>query len=128
MTKKEDNLSNEILKIMKSPPLSPGEKKAISVQTQKSSSTPFKGIFPGFANYMISKAGTDDTPHIKSQVKKPLTGLKLAPYYGCLLLRPQGIGIDDIDNPKHIEALQRYLPYGFWCAKYISAQKMPTLI
>ncbi|MCK5670773.1 heterodisulfide reductase, subunit B, partial [Candidatus Bathyarchaeota archaeon] len=38
-------------------------------------------------------------------VKKPLEGLKIAPYYGCLLLRPRGIGIDDTDNPTILEDL-----------------------
>ncbi|MHA2406933.1 MAG: CoB--CoM heterodisulfide reductase iron-sulfur subunit B family protein [Candidatus Ranarchaeia archaeon] len=46
---------------------------------------------------------------IKSKVKNPLTGLKLAPYYGCLLLRPQGIGIDDMDNPQVMEQLLKTL-------------------
>ena len=42
---------------------------------------------------------------IKEAVKKPLEGLKIAPYYGCLLLRPRGIGIDDTDNPRILEDL-----------------------
>ena len=42
---------------------------------------------------------------IKEKVKKPLKGLKLSPYYGCLLLRPEGIGIDDIESPKIMEDL-----------------------
>jgi heterodisulfide reductase subunit B len=42
---------------------------------------------------------------VKAAVKKPLTGLKVAPYYGCLLLRPRGIGIDDADNPRILEDL-----------------------
>ena len=42
---------------------------------------------------------------VKAAVKKPLTGLKVAPYYGCLLLRPRGIGIDDTDNPRILEDL-----------------------
>jgi heterodisulfide reductase subunit B len=42
---------------------------------------------------------------IEEAVKKPLTGLKVAPYYGCLLLRPRGIGIDDTDNPTILEDL-----------------------
>lgn len=42
---------------------------------------------------------------IKNQVKKPLKGLRVAPYYGCLLLRPRGIGIDDTDNPTIFEEL-----------------------
>lgn len=36
-----------------------------------------------------------------------LNGLKLAAYYGCMLLRPEGIGIDDPENPSIFEeALQ----------------------
>ncbi len=42
---------------------------------------------------------------IKNQVKTPLKGLRVAPYYGCLLLRPRGIGIDDTDNPTIFEEL-----------------------
>jgi len=42
---------------------------------------------------------------VKKEVKKPLQGLKVAPYYGCLLLRPRGIGIDDTDNPSILEEL-----------------------
>ena len=40
---------------------------------------------------------------IKDKVKRPLDGLKLSPYYGCLLLRPEGIGIDDIEAPRVME-------------------------
>jgi len=36
---------------------------------------------------------------IKTAVTKPLTGLKVAPYYGCMLLRPASIGIDDLERP-----------------------------
>ncbi len=36
---------------------------------------------------------------IKEKVKKPLNK-KVAPYYGCLLLRPKEIAIDNPENPK----------------------------
>ncbi len=42
---------------------------------------------------------------VKEAVETPLEGLKIAPYYGCLLLRPRGIGIDDTDNPRILEDL-----------------------
>jgi heterodisulfide reductase subunit B len=42
---------------------------------------------------------------IKECVKKPLKNLKVAPYYGCLLLRPRGIGVDDSDHPTIMEEL-----------------------
>lgn len=36
---------------------------------------------------------------IKEKVTKPLKGLKISPYYGCMLLRPQEVGIDDPEEP-----------------------------
>lgn len=43
--------------------------------------------------------------NISEGVKKPLKGLKLAPYYGCLLLRPREFALDDPDNPRIMEDL-----------------------
>jgi len=41
---------------------------------------------------------------IKDKVKHPLTGMKIAPYYGCQLLRPRAeMEFDDPENPKVIE-------------------------
>lgn len=53
------------------------------------------------------KVGTDK---IASQVRNPLTGMKAACYYGCLLVRPVAhTGFDDAENPmsmdKTMEAL-----------------------
>jgi heterodisulfide reductase subunit B len=42
---------------------------------------------------------------VQARVTKPLKGLKVAPYYGCLLLRPRGIGVDNVDNPTIFEDL-----------------------
>jgi heterodisulfide reductase subunit B len=42
---------------------------------------------------------------IFKRVKKPLKNLKVATYYGCLVLRPKEIGIDDMDNPTILESL-----------------------
>lgn len=36
---------------------------------------------------------------LSQKVKLPLRGLKVAPYYGCTLLRPREVAIDSIDNP-----------------------------
>jgi heterodisulfide reductase subunit B len=52
--------------------------------------------------FLRDEVGFDE---IKKRVKKPLAGLKLSPYYGCLLLRPEGIGIDDIEAPRIMEDL-----------------------
>jgi len=46
---------------------------------------------------------------IAREVKKPLKGLKVAPYYGCLVLRPREIGIDDAENPTVFEDLLEVL-------------------
>jgi heterodisulfide reductase subunit B len=46
---------------------------------------------------------------VEARVTKPLRELKVAPYYGCLLLRPRGIGIDNADNPRVFEDLLRAL-------------------
>lgn len=46
---------------------------------------------------------------ISKEVKKPLSGLKVAAYYGCLLLRPREIGIDDPENPTVLEELLKAL-------------------
>jgi heterodisulfide reductase subunit B len=43
---------------------------------------------------------------LKRKVQHPLAGQRLAPYYGCLLLRPgHGIGLDDPENPTILEGL-----------------------
>ncbi|MBD3286337.1 heterodisulfide reductase, subunit B [candidate division WOR-3 bacterium] len=36
---------------------------------------------------------------VKEKVSRPLNGLSVAPYYGCMLLRPADIGIDDPEDP-----------------------------
>jgi len=55
---------------------------------------------------LLKQTGWDK---IKDKVEKPLKGLKVVPYYGCLLLRPRGLGIDDPDNPQIFENLLRAL-------------------
>lgn len=47
---------------------------------------------------------------LKEKVVKPLTGKKIAAYYGCLLLRPNGVmKMDDPENPRIMEDLIRAL-------------------
>lgn len=36
---------------------------------------------------------------IGEKVENPLVGLRVAPYYGCMLLRPKEVGIDDPEEP-----------------------------
>ena len=41
---------------------------------------------------------------LKKAIKNPLKGMKIAAYYGCLLLRPSGVmAFDDAENPVIIE-------------------------
>jgi heterodisulfide reductase subunit B len=43
---------------------------------------------------------------LREKVKRPLTGLRAAPFYGCLLLRPADeIGFEDPENPSVMEEL-----------------------
>ncbi len=42
---------------------------------------------------------------VRDRVEIPLTGLKVAPYYGCMLLRPGGVGIDDPEEPTILDDL-----------------------
>lgn len=44
-------------------------------------------------------------PEIKAKVTTPLTGLKVAAYYGCLLVRPHAEGGEDPEDPRSMEAL-----------------------
>ncbi|RME20600.1 MAG: disulfide reductase [Candidatus Zixiibacteriota bacterium] len=41
---------------------------------------------------------------IRAAVVRPLTGVKVAPYYGCQIVRPHG-GFDDVDNPMTMDKL-----------------------
>ncbi len=47
--------------------------------------------------------------NIAQKVKKPLKGLKVASYYGCMLVRPQNIGFDDMENPDSMDNLMSTL-------------------
>ena len=47
-----------------------------------------------------------DEETIKSHIKRELSGLKVASYYGCLLLRPPDlINFDDAENPQSLDKL-----------------------
>ncbi|MFW6141197.1 MAG: CoB--CoM heterodisulfide reductase iron-sulfur subunit B family protein [Candidatus Saliniplasma sp.] len=47
----------------------------------------------------------DMKDEIKKKVKKPLGDLRIAPYYGCMLLRPDNVSIDDTEDPQIMEGL-----------------------
>ena len=46
---------------------------------------------------------------IKKAVKHPLKGLKIMPYYGCYLLRPREVAIDDAEEPTILRDLLKAL-------------------
>lgn len=68
---------------------------------------------------------------IKSAVKHPLKGVKIAPYYGCLLLRPNAVmQMDDPENPQIMEDFIRaigavpvtYAMRNECCGGYVSVE------
>mgnify|MGYP001119101415 CR=1 FL=1 len=46
---------------------------------------------------------------LKAKVTNPLEGVKVASYYGCALVRPQGAGVDNLEDPSVMEDLVRAL-------------------
>ena len=46
---------------------------------------------------------------IASRVQTPLKGLKVAPYYGCVLTRPEDVAIDDMEEPRIMHDLLNVL-------------------
>jgi heterodisulfide reductase subunit B len=72
---------------------------------------------------------------IGKKVKKPLHNLKVASYYGCLLVRPKEIGLDDMENPTVLDDLMAVLganPVDFpykteCCGAYQTVDKPETV-
>ena len=54
-----------------------------------------------FANILATEEGM---ARLKERIKRPLTGLKVAAFYGCYVLRPSGLSdFDNPDNPTGME-------------------------
>jgi len=72
---------------------------------------------------------------IATKVRRPLKNFKVASYYGCLLVRPKEIGLDDLENPTILENLLTALgaqavdfPYKTeCCAAYQTVDKPDTV-
>jgi heterodisulfide reductase subunit B len=47
--------------------------------------------------------------NVAKKTVRPLTGLKVASYYGCLLVRPKEIGLDNVENPQVLDNLMSAL-------------------
>lgn len=46
---------------------------------------------------------------ISDLIKKPAKGLKIAPYYGCMILRPKEVAVDDSNDPTIMEDILKEL-------------------
>jgi heterodisulfide reductase subunit B len=56
--------------------------------------------------HLLEVLGNDHNDKLKSQIKKPLKGLKVTSYYGCLLARPKEIiDFDDPEDPMMMDRL-----------------------
>ncbi len=72
---------------------------------------------------------------LAEKIVRPLTGLRVAPYYGCLLLRPyEEISLDDPENPAILHDLARALgaepvdfPYNVECCGSYLTVKEPQV-
>lgn len=62
----------------------------------------YRGEVEVYHLFEILRERTDD---IATQVQHPLDDLTVAPYYGCMLLRPDEIAIDDTEDPSIMEDL-----------------------
>ena len=50
-----------------------------------------------------------NTKAVSATVVKPLKGLRVACYYGCLLVRPRSVAFDNVENPVLLDELIRTL-------------------
>ncbi len=51
-------------------------------------------------------AGDIGPAKLRKKVVRPLTGLRVAPFYGCYILRPsEALGFDDANDPKSMETV-----------------------
>ena len=56
---------------------------------------------------LVEEIGLDA---VKAKVRRPLEGLRIAPYYGCIMSRPEAImRFDDPENPQAMDELLRAL-------------------
>lgn len=74
---------------------------------------------------------------VKAQVKTPLKGVTVAPYYGCLLLRPGKVmQMDDPENPQIMEDLAaalgaapvRWAMRNECCGGYVTMENKPLAV
>ncbi len=57
--------------------------------------------------WLVEDIGLDK---IKEKISQPLTGMKAASYYGCLLVRPEShTGFDDVEDPQSMDKIVKAL-------------------
>lgn len=73
--------------------------------------------------------------NLTNKIVKPLKNLKVACYYGCMLVRPREIGFDDVENPTVMENLVSALggdpvdfPYKTECCGAYQTVDKPDII
>lgn len=73
--------------------------------------------------------------NIAKKVTNPLKNLKVANYYGCLLVRPKEIGFDDVENPTILDNLMTSMgadsidfPYKTECCGAYQTVNNPEII
>lgn len=59
-----------------------------------------------FLEFLRDEVGFDV---LKKKVKNPLKGIRIMPYYGCMLLRPREVAIDDAEEPTILKNLLQSL-------------------
>lgn len=72
---------------------------------------------------------------MREKVKVHLDGLKVVPYYGCMLLRPEEVAIDDMENPSIFEDIIRLtgaepvnFPYKNECCGSYQTLRRPDIV
>jgi len=72
---------------------------------------------------------------VRTRVRRPLKGLKVVPYYGCTLVRPKGVEIDDREQPRVMHDLLAALgaevidsPFKVECCGSYEAVNRPDIV
>ena len=85
----------------------PENLKKINLAMERDEEEPYKGgVEVVHLLEILKEMGYDK---VAGKVKRPLKGLKVVPYYGCLTLRPKEVGIDNPENPTILEELLKAL-------------------
>ena len=80
------------------------------VRETMKSSVGYEGGGPTVLNWIEFLTDRVGSEALKAAVRRPLTGLKAAPYYGCLLVRPSDVmKFDHPEHPRSMDAILRAL-------------------